>query len=192
MIRNVMDSDREMLFNNLMTMLNYNLKSKKFTLEEFFKADNDYLKHFFVLEFKTLYYQAKEKYKNLNDGQISYRAYVRPRRYLAMAHMMGLIKVPGGVDYNDVPYFKKQNFEIYPEKILDELKLKMMNVYATKKGVDKDLATLRSYLLSKNGLNMDKETAQWYIDGIRNSMRGTLLKGKKFEINEVSGDAEKN
>ena len=188
MVRNVLDDDRELLFQNLLTMLNYNLKSKKFTLEEFFKADNEYLKHYFVLEFKNLYYQAKEKYKDMTPGEISYRAYVRPRRYLAMAHMMGLVRIPGGVDYKDVPYFKRQNFEIYPEKILDEFKLKMMNVYATKKGVDKDLATLRNYLISKNGMGMDRETAQWYVEGIKNNMRGTLLKGKKLNLNDQEKD----
>ena len=185
MVKNVLDEDRDLLFKNLLTMLNYNLKKKNFTLEEFFKADNEYLKHYFVLDFKTLYYQAKEKYKDMTPGEISYRAYVRPRRYLATAHIMGLVNIPGGVDYADVPYFKSQNFEIYPVKILDEFKLKMMNLYASKKGVDKDLATLRSYLLSKNGLGMDRETAQWYIEGIKSNMRGNLLKGRKLDLNNV-------
>jgi hypothetical protein len=185
MVRNVLDEDRDLLFKNLLSKLNYNLKKKNFTLEEFFMSDNEYLKHYFVLDFKTLYYQAKEKYKDMTRGEISYRAYVRPRRYLASAHMMGLVKIPGGIDYADVPYFKSQNFEIYPEKILDEFKLKMMNLYASKKGVDKDLATLRNYLISKNGMGMDRETAQWYVDGIKNSMRGNLLKGRKLDLNNV-------
>ena len=34
-------------------------------------------------------------------------------------------------------------------------------------------------------MGMDRETAQWYIEGIKNSMRGNLLKGRKLHLNNV-------
>ena len=53
---------------------------------------------------------------------------------------------------------------------------------------DVDETTFLGYVISKNGLSMDKETAQWYIDGIKSSMRGALLKGKKLELNDAEKD----